>query len=132
MRRLLVVLFWLAGISCLFAAQQKPLELTAADNGKTNSVIAGQAIVVSLKGNITTGYGWELAGIDGKSVVPVGEIKYRADAHPEGMVGAGGVFQAKFKALKPGKTTIRLKYCRPWEKNEKPAESFAITLLVER
>jgi inhibitor of cysteine peptidase len=122
----------LAGINCLFAAQQNPLVLTVADNGKTNSVKAGQAIVVSLNGNITTGYGWELAEIDGKSVVPDGGITYRTDAHPEGMVGVGGVFQAKFKALKPGKATIRLKYCRPWEKDKKPADTFAITLLVER
>lgn len=132
MRRLLVVLFWLAGINGLYAAQEKPLDLTAADSGKTNSVKVGQAIAVSLEGNITTGYSWELAEIDRESVVPDGEIEYRTDAHKEGMVGVGGIFRAKFKAVKPGKATIKLKYCRPWDKNVKPAETFETTLSVEK
>lgn len=125
-------LLWVAGISSLSAAQQKPLALTEADNGKTHPVKVGQAIVVSLNGNITTGYSWDMDKTDGTSVVPVGEIEYRQNAQPEGMVGGGGVFQAKFKARQPGKTTIKLKYWRPWEKDEEPADTFAVTLVVER
>lgn len=132
MKRLLFVLCLAAGISSLSAAPLKPLALTAADNGKTHTVKAGQAIVLSLKGNITTGYGWDVDKVDGTSVAPVGEIKYRSDAQPEGMVGGGGVFEAKFKARQPGKTTIKLKYCRPWEKDTAPAETFTVTLVVER
>ena len=138
MRRLLVVLFWLAGVSSLFAGQQKPLELTLADNGKTNSVKVGQSVVLKLEGNITTGYEWELSEIDKKSVVLVGKIEYRntEPVPPKGgkdelKTGGGGVYQAKFKALKPGKTTIRLVYWRG-EKNENPYDTFTITLLVER
>ena len=132
MKTLLSVLLCLAGSTNLFAAEQKPLAVTSADNGKTLTAKVGQAIVVSLKGNPTTGYTWILAGIDSPAVALDGKIKYQENAHPEGMVGVPGMFQAKFKALQPGKATVKLEYRRPWEKDKQPAETFSITISVEK
>jgi len=116
----------------MFAEEQKPLAVTSADNGKTLTAKAGQELVVSLKGNPTTGYTWILAGIDGAAVVLDGKIEYQEDPHPEPRVGVPGMFRAKFKALQSGKATVKLAYLRPWEKNQKPAELFEITVSVEK
>jgi predicted secreted protein len=47
------------------------------------------------------------------------------------MVGVGGVFVATFKAVRAGKTTVRMEYRRPWEKDVAPIETFAVTLDVK-
>jgi predicted secreted protein len=41
-------------------------------------------------------------------------------------------YKAKFKARKPGRSTVRMEYLRPWEKNRRPAETFTLTIAVEK
>lgn len=132
MKTILTVLLGLAWTTSLFAEEQKPLVVTSADNGRTLPAKVGQAIVVPLKGNPTTGFSWGLAGIDGPAVVLDGEIKYQEYPHSKGKVGAPGTFQAKFKAIQPGNATVKLHYLRPWEKNQKPAETFEVTFTVDQ
>jgi inhibitor of cysteine peptidase len=129
---LIVAALFFAGVAGVFADAPKPLAVTVADKGKTLVLKVGQEAIVSLKGNPTTGYSWDLAGIDGASVKLDGEVKYKEDPKPQGMVGAPGMFHAKFKALKPGKATVKLQYRRPWEKDVKPIETFEVTFSVEK
>lgn len=126
------VLFALAWSAAAFAEELKPLAVTSVDNGKSVAVKTGQAVVVSLRGNPTTGYSWALAGIDGKSVALDGKIEYQEDPHLDARVGVPGMFEARFKTLEPGSSTVRLEYRRPWEKNQKPAKTFQVTLAVEK
>ena len=132
MKTVLSVLLFLAGATGLFADVQKPLAVTAGDKGKTVTVKVGQEVDVSLEGNITTGYSWDLAGIDGQAVALDGKVNYKENKHTAGMTGAPGMFHAKFKVLKPGKATVKLQYQRPWEKDKKPAETFEVTFSVEK
>jgi inhibitor of cysteine peptidase len=94
-------------------------------------VKVGDLVTVSLKGNPTTGYGWQTAKLDGKTIEQSGEPKYTTEAHRPGMVGVGGTFVFQFKAVKVGKTELNLQYARPWEKGKKPAMTFAATIEVE-
>lgn len=128
MKRLLVVLVWLAGISGLFAAPQKPLELTAADHGKTKSVKVGQAIVVTLEGK--DGHPdcfWDFEDHSGRdreaSVVPTGPLTYQ-------LSDTGSVCWAKYVAQQPGKTIIRLVHRRGGD-GTPCGTTLAITFLVE-
>lgn len=105
--------------------------LTVFDNDKTLAIQIGQRVEITLKGNPTTGYVWSVAGLSSNTVEQVGEIEYRRDAAGKGMVGVGGVFVATFKAVKPGKTMVRMEYRRPWEKDVPPVETFAVTLDVK-
>lgn len=116
----------------VFAGSEKPLTLTVNDNGKTLSAKVGQDIVISLKGNITTGYSWAVGRVTGDAVAAVGDVVYKTDEHAPGMVGVGGIFTAKFKAAKAGKATVTLEYRRPWEKNQKPAQVFEVSLTVAK
>jgi inhibitor of cysteine peptidase len=105
--------------------------LTREDSGKTVAVNVGQSITITLKGNPTTGYLWSVAGLSSNTVEQVGEVEYRQDETGKHLVGSGGVFVATFKAVKPGPTTVRMEYRRPWEKDVPPVERFAITLAVK-
>lgn len=113
-------------------AASKTYEMTRDDNGKTLKLKVGDIIRVKLKSNRTTGYSWAL--ISGKTdakVLKSGEVEYKVDEHPAGMVGVGGNDFCTFTALAPGKTEIALGYARPWEKDKEPAQAFKLTVEVE-
>lgn len=113
------------------AAQAAVVELDEACNGKTVDAAAGAKICVTLKGNITTGYSWDVKGIEGDAVKQDGKVGYASKPAKPGMVGVGGAFTAVFKAEKEGKAVITLAYFRPWEKDKAPAETFTVTVNVK-
>ena len=112
-------------------AASKTYEMTRDDNGKTIKVKVGDVIRVKLKSNRTTGYSWALTGKTDAKVLKSGEVEYKVDEHPAGMVGVGGNDFCTFTALAPGKTDISLGYARPWEKDKEPAQAFKLTVEVE-
>ena len=112
-------------------AASKTYEMTRDDNGKTLKVKVGDVIRVKLKSNRTTGYSWALTGKTDAKVLKPGEVEYKVDEHPAGMVGVGGNDFCTFTALAPGKTDISLGYARPWEKDKEPAQAFKLTVEVE-
>lgn len=112
-------------------AASKTYEMTMDDNGKTLKVKVGDVIRVKLKSNRTTGYSWALTGKTDAKVLKSGEVEYKVDEHPAGMVGVGGNDFCTFTALTPGKTEIALGYARPWEKDKEPAQAFKLTVEVE-
>ena len=112
-------------------AASKTYEMTRDDNGKTLKVKVGDVIRVKLKSNRTTGYSWALTGKTDAKVLKSGEVEYKVDEHPAGMVGVGGNDYCTFTALAPGKTEISLGYARPWEKDKEPAQAFKLTVEVE-
>jgi inhibitor of cysteine peptidase len=101
-------------ISCVHAG---PVRLTEADNGSTNSLKAGGEIEIVLKGNPTTGYAWDLCSFASNKLEQVKPAEYRQDAQPGKnlMVGVGGKFVFRFKAVQEGEGNIRLIYRRSWE-----------------
>lgn len=113
-------------------AKTDALELTAEHNGKTVTVAASKSVTIRLAGNITTGYGWEVGEITGEAVKSQGKPTYVAGKHPPGLMGGGGTFVVKLRAVKLGKSTIKLVYVRPWEKATPPAETFTATIDVQK
>ena len=109
----------------------KGVQLTDSDSGKTVKVAVGKSLTIVLEGNPTTGYQWQIGKIDGASVREEGKPEYVAKKRPAGMVGVGGTFVFRFKAVKPGKSEIKLVYLRPWEKDTPPAKSFAVKIEAE-
>jgi inhibitor of cysteine peptidase len=105
------------------------LTLGAKDNGRAIELASGQELVVSLESNPTTGYGWEVSGIDGAVLVQLGEAEY-AQGGAEGMVGAGGTETFRFTAQGSGQTTLTLIYHRAWEKDVEPIETFSVDVTV--
>ena len=84
----------------------------------------GQWVLIHLRGNPTTGYQWQTAEVKGRSLRLMAEPEYVATPVKPGLVGGGGTFYFKFRALQPGLTTIKLHYRRPWLKDQPPLEVF--------
>lgn len=106
------------------------LLLGDADNGKSFSVQPGATISITLAANITTGYSWSVAKLDGQSVRAIGDVQYRPDAAPPGMVGSGGRAIATLEAIRTGRTTITLEYRRPWEKDVAAEKTYTVQINV--
>jgi len=73
-------------------------------NGTTVHLMAGDTLRVSLPGNPSTGYTWQVVKVDRKLLKPAGYVFKPAGSRP----GAGGVETRRFTALQAGTTRLRL------------------------
>jgi len=103
------------------------VKLDEQHNGQSVEVNSGDRITVTLEGNPTTGYSWELGELDSAVVELVGEPDYKTDTK---MFGSGGTYTFTLKAVAPGATTVKLIYHRSWEDAE-PEKVFEVTLNVK-
>lgn len=98
------------------------------DQTKKDAVVqvgAGQAIILSLPSNATTGFEWSITSKD----APFGEPTVSDVIEGDGM-GAGGRTQFTWvdtKTVSPGRYTISLEYKRSWE----PAAADTFSFVVE-
>ena len=101
--------------------------LVAGDAGTTVELQPGDQLGIVLDGNPTTGYGWELAAVDERVLLPLAGPVYQAHSDA---AGSGGVFAFRFSAVKPGQTALRLVYRRRWEKRKRPVASYEVVVVV--
>ena len=93
------------------------------DSGSAVTVDVGGRLYVSLSGNASTGYEWEVAEMD-EAILEHTGTTYRPHC---GMPGCGETGSWRFTALSPGTTTLRMIYHRPWEEEE-PDRVFELTV----
>jgi inhibitor of cysteine peptidase len=108
--------------------------LTAEDDGSVVELGEGQALVVTLESNPTTGYSWEVSEVDEDVLMQMGDAEFKeaatsAAAEGEQLVGAGGT-ETFYFASAPGETTLTLVYHRPWEEDVEPEEVFSVEVIV--
>jgi predicted secreted protein len=101
--------------------------LEAGDDGGVVELHRGQQAALTLQGNPTTGYAWEVVEIDEGVLSPAGSPDYQSDSSA---IGAGGAYTFRFDAIGPGETAVRLVYQRPGEQAE-PAGTFTFTAVVQ-
>jgi inhibitor of cysteine peptidase len=107
----------------------KTAKYTETDSGKTIEASVSQQFTITLRGNETTGYVWQMAkGTNSKIVKKISD-KYTADN--TGLVGSGGDHVWTFKAVAAGETTITLNYFRPWEKPVVPTKTLKYKIKVQ-
>lgn len=105
------------------------LALTQSDDGRHLDVRDGDIIVVKLKANRASGFGWVMADSTGDVLVRAGNPVYVPNASKNGKVGSGGMETWRFRAVHPGDQTMRLEYRRPWERNiPERTMRFAVTV----
>lgn len=105
------------------------VSLSAADDGRQIELKEGQVLVISLEGNLSTGYMWEVEKADKTILHQTGEVEFEPESHllgAPGLLGAPAKQTLRFEAVAAGRTTLRLVYHRPWEKDVKPARTFSI------
>jgi inhibitor of cysteine peptidase len=89
----------------------------------------GRVVEVRLRANPTTGYGWQVARNNERVLKPLGEPTYEPQPGPR-RLGAGSTCVMRFSAAKNGTARMELHYCRPWEQNTPPADTFRVTVRV--
>ncbi len=96
--------------------------LTDANNGQTVELRTRQMLVISLKGNLTTGYSWAVS-----DTLPFlqaqGDPEYKPDSNA---VGASGVFTLRFKLTGSGNGRLMLAYRRPFETGVAPIQTYSV------
>jgi predicted secreted protein len=110
------------------AGTGEAVRIDSSYNGGSVELQPGQELEVTLEGNATTGYLWEIGSVDATILRPVGvpQINPSSDAD-----GAGGWFVFRFAGVAPGATKLELVYHRPWEKDVPPSETFSVRVVVK-
>ena len=108
--------------------QQQEVKASIGDDSREMQLKKGQTLVVTLEGNPTTGYSWEVAEPLNEQVLrQAGEPEFKSESDA---LGAGGVQILRFEAVNAGKFTLKLVYRRPWEKDVEPLETYSIEVVV--
>ncbi len=103
--------------------------LAASDEGKTVSIGADEVLTVTLNAHLSTGYGWQLDGIDAKVLKLIGREQVSAPN-----IGGQDQQVLRFAGVSKGRAPITLTYRRPWETPERlgvkgtPKATFRATL----
>lgn len=124
---LAIALLVLVGCSPARAAD-KTVTLTEADAGKTIELHKGNLLVVTLEGNITTGFNWEMTPQTPTILEQLGEPETTPDSSA---LGAGGKISLQFQAVQTGKAPLVLIYHRSFEKDVPPEKTFEVTIVVK-
>lgn len=111
----------------LGAGNVQALDLTGQESGRSVTVPVGEVVSITLGGNPTTGYAWELADVDRAVLAPDPEPAYVADS---ALSGAGGKYTFRLTARAAGSTAVQLVYRRSWEKGLPPLERFDLQVSV--
>ena len=120
------VLIHLLLVSLTACGTGNEVNLDANDNGSQVELKTDQTLVISLEGNPTTGYTWEVDEVDEGVLRQVGEAEFEPESDA---VGAGGVQILHFEPVSSGQTSLDLVYHRSWE-DEQPQETFSIQVTV--
>lgn len=97
------------------------------DAGASFDLAKGSTLELTLAGNPTTGYVWQVIASDETVLQQVGDYAYKADSN---LTGAGGKLTFTFEPVKAGKVALKLGYLRTWENNP-PIRTFEITVKVK-
>lgn len=120
----IVIVFGLVASGCF-----GPKKYSESDSGTTIETKVGKQFIISLRGNATTGFTWQMAkGTDSAVVKKVTDV-YTSE-NRGGMSGVGGTHVWTFEAVKAGTTKIKLLYQRTWEKPTPPANTLEYTIKV--
>lgn len=104
-------------------------------DGQEVQVSKGFQLKVSLEGNITTGFDWEIEDFK-PSLLEVTESVYADAAQNQEnpgtpvKVGAGGVKTFTFRAKKAGETRLVFWYKRPWSEDE-PEKAIVLNVKIK-
>jgi len=104
--------------------------LSTNHNGKTVMAAVGKTIDLRLPGDRASGFVWEAGKVAGSAVQATGKPEFVPGANILGK--QGGVFVFRFKAVQPGRSTIKAAYLRPGDKNKRPLHTFSADVVVKK
>ena len=127
MKNLALITAIIVMLFSLSACGGSTVKLDETTNGQTVALKVGQKLTISLEGNPTTGYSWDVSEIDQAVIEQVGEAEFKSDSN---LIGSGGLVTLTFNGVAPGETRIKLVYHKAWEEDVPPLEEFEIFVKV--
>jgi inhibitor of cysteine peptidase len=106
-----------------------PTRLTASDANSTVELHLEDTLEISLEGNPTTGYSWEIPPDECGLLEQQGESDFQSDSDA---LGSGGVVTLRFTAVQEGQMTCDLVYHRSFEPGVAPINNFSFQLIVSK
>ncbi|MCJ7620847.1 MAG: DNRLRE domain-containing protein [Anaerolineae bacterium] len=103
------------------------VRLSAEDDRRQIEVRGDQLLVVTLEGNLSTGYIWEVEGLDEKVLRQRGEIENQQESN---LLGACSRHIIRFQAVGEGQTTLNVVQRRPWEEGIEPIHRFSVQVMT--
>jgi C1A family cysteine protease/predicted secreted protein len=104
----------------------KEMQVTERDNGGAID-LNGQVLVLKLESNPSTGYGWQVQGLDKRMLRQVDVDEWVPDT--PGMLGGSGTQVLRFAGVGKGQANLKLVYARSWE-TAAPAKTFSLKVQV--
>ena len=100
------------------------LALIASANYATETINLkrGKSYLIKLESNPTTGYMWELTGLEHVNNVQIEELHFKAP-NPH-LIGSGGVQSWNITGYCKGSTRLTFEYKQPWESHSEKTEVF--------
>ena len=105
------------------------VQLHQIDSGRSLNIETDDTLEIVLDCNPTTGYQWKVQPWDTKIIEEIDKPVYESKSD---VIGSGGQITFHFKAISPGRTSLKLIYFRPFEKNVPPAKTFEVNIVVSR
>lgn len=97
------------------------VNVTEADNGKVISLDSNSLLVLNLQSNPSTGYSWQIEGLDQKVLRQAGDSEFMAESK---LLGAPATQVLRFQGVSAGMTQLNLMYRRTWEQER--GQTFSI------
>jgi len=121
------VIALVGGVVWYLLQSQQPAALTEADAGSTVQLQVGGILEVTLEGNPSTGYLWEVSPNSLTILEQVGDSEFAASGSQP---GAPGRETLRFKAVAAGEQPLQLIYHRPWETDVPPMDTYEVRVVV--
>lgn len=109
------------------APSKSPTVLGESDNGKNITLNKGDSLAVSLPGNITTGYTWEMLPMNPAVLAYAGEPEMTPNSQ---VLGSGGTIVLRFRATDAGQADLELVY-RKSSETTLPEKTFTVHVTVK-
>ena len=109
----------------------KIVAVTGGDTGSRVQLSKGEILKVTLVGNPSTGFMWELPSLDTTILKKKGDWEFKADNATRGFAGSPGQLTICFEAVGAGKTTLGLIYHQSFDPVTPPIQTFALTVVVK-
>jgi len=97
------------------------------DRGSSVDAHAGDAIVVELPENPTTGYRWAIHRMD-SSLMALEASDFKAP--PGAAMGASGQRSLQFRVIGEGRADVELKLWRDWEGEDAAIDRYPFTVIA--
>jgi predicted secreted protein len=123
----IILVVWVFAFGAIGISAGKTVKRAGGHSNQPVRLATGDTLEVTLDGNPTTGYMWEMSS--GATILKqVGEPAFKPSRK---LPGSGGKVTFRFVAGAPGRTVLEMSYHRSFEKDVPPLKTFKLTVEVK-